>query len=174
MTSDITLVLGGASSGKSLWAENFVLRQASKAHYVATALAFDSEMKEKITRHRSRRGAEWTTIEEHLALQSCISSLPQSSPILVDCATMWLSNLLFEKKDLIGECNDFCQYLMTYKGQLVIVSNEVGQSVIPETKMGRCFQIAQGRLNQDLAAIASTVVFITAGLPMVLKGSLDR
>ena len=174
MATNFTLVLGGAGCGKSLWAENFILLQTSKAIYVATALAFDSEMEEKISLHRSRRGKEWITIEEHLKLKNRLSDLSQKSPILVDCVTMWLSNLLLENIDIKQESNELCQYLKTHRGQIVIVSNEVGQSVIPETKMGRRFQRAQGQLNQDLAAIADTVVFIVAGLPVVLKGSLDR
>ena len=174
MATNFTLVLGGAGCGKSLWAENFILLQTSKAIYVATALAFDSEMEEKISLHRSRRGKEWITIEEHLKLKNRLSDLSQKSPILVDCVTMWLSNLLLENIDIKQESNELCQYLKTHRGQIVIVSNEVGQSVIPETIMGRRFQRAQGQLNQDLAAIADTVVFIVAGLPVVLKGSLDR
>ena len=174
MMPNITLVLGGASSGKSLWAENFILMQSTKAIYVATSLALDSEMEEKIALHKMRRGQQWTTIEEHLALKRCLSNTTKKIPILVDCATMWLSNLLMEKKNIPEESNDLCQYLTMHKGQLVIVSNEVGQSIVPETEMGRLFQSAQGKLNQNLASIADTVVCITAGLPSVLKGNLDR
>ena len=167
---DITLVLGGASSGKSSWAERYILDQAQNVGYIATAQAFDAEMKEKIAEHRARRGQEWTTREEPLDIIPCFGTFPANQPILLDCATLWLSNLMLAKKNISAEITALIGYLQSYVGTLVIVSNETGLSVVPHTKMGRDFQKAQGQLNQQLAALADRVVFILAGLPMLLKG----
>jgi adenosylcobinamide kinase/adenosylcobinamide-phosphate guanylyltransferase len=171
---DITLVLGGASSGKSAWAEQYILGRAEKVGYIATAQAFDAEMKEKIAQHRARRGDEWTTLEEPLDIVSCFDTFRDDHPVLLDCATLWLSNLMLAKKDLWMESNALMEHLKHHSGELVIVSNETGLSVVPHTKMGRDFQKAQGHLNQQLAALADRVVFIVAGLPMLLKGQLER
>ncbi|MEL0122326.1 MAG: bifunctional adenosylcobinamide kinase/adenosylcobinamide-phosphate guanylyltransferase [Paracoccaceae bacterium] len=171
---DITLVLGGASSGKSAWAEQYILGRAEKVSYIATAQAFDAEMKEKIARHRARRGDEWTTLEEPLDIVSCFDTFRADHPVLLDCATLWLSNLMLAQKDLVTESTALIEYLKQYSGDVVIVSNETGLSVVPHTKMGRDFQKAQGHLNQQLAALADRVVFIVAGLPMLLKGQLER
>ena len=170
---DITLVLGGASSGKSAWAESYVLEQGKKVGYLATAQAFDAEMKEKIVQHRGRRGDEWTTREEPLNIISCFDAFPAEQPILLDCATLWLSNLMLAEKNIASESSAFIDYLHNYTGKLVIVSNEVGLSVIPHTRIGRDFQKAQGQLNQQLASLADRVVFIVSGLPLPLKGKLE-
>lgn len=171
---DITLVLGGASSGKSAWAERYVLEQGQKVGYIATAQALDAEMKEKIAQHRGRRGDEWTTREEPLNIISCFDAFPAEKPILLDCATLWLSNLVLAEKNVAVESSALIDYLHNYTGKLVIVSNETGLSVIPHTRMGRDFQKAQGHLNQQLAALADRVVFIVSGLPLLLKGQLER
>ena len=171
---DITLVLGGASSGKSAWAESYVLEQGKKVGYLATAQAFDAEMKEKIVLHRERRGDEWTTREEPLNIISCFDAFPAEQPILLDCATLWLSNLMLAEKNIASESSAFIDYLHKYTGTLVIVSNETGLSVVPHTRIGRDFQKAQGQLNQQLAALADRVVFIVSGLPLLLKGKLER
>ena len=171
---DITLILGGASSGKSAWAERYVLEQGQKVGYIATAQAFDPEMKEKIAQHRGRRGDEWTTREEPLNIISCFDAFPAEQPILLDCATLWLSNLMLAEKNIASESSAFIDYLHKYTGTLVIVSNETGLSVVPHTRIGRDFQKAQGQLNQQLAALADRVVFIVSGLPLLLKGKLER
>ena len=171
---DISLVLGGASSGKSAWAERYVLEQGGKAGYIATAQPFDEEMKAKIAQHRWRRGDEWTIREEPLNIISCFDAFPVGQPILLDCATLWLSNLMLARKNIAAESSAFIDYLNNYTGKLVIVSNETGLSVVPHTRMGRDFQKAQGHLNQQLAALANRVVFIVSGLPLLLKGQLER
>ena len=171
---DITLVLGGASSGKSAWAESYVLGQGQKVGYLATAQAFDADMKEKIVQHKGRRGDEWTTREEPLNIISCFDAFPSEQPILLDCATLWLSNLMLAEKNIAAESSAFIDYLHNYTGKLVIVSNETGLSVVPHTRLGRDFQKAQGQLNQQLAALADRVVLIVSGLPLLLKGKLKR
>ena len=171
---DITLILGGTSSGKSAWAERYVLEQGQKVGYIATAQAFDAEMKEKIAQHRQRRGDEWTTREEPVNIISCFDAFPAEQPILLDCATLWLSNLMLAEKNIAAESSAFIDYLHNYTGKLVIVSNEAGLSVIPHTPIGRDFQKAQGQLNQQLASVANRVVFVVSGLPLLLKGKLER
>ena len=171
---DITLILGGTSSGKSAWAERYVLEQGQKVGYIATAQALDAEMKEKIAQHRGRRGDEWTTREEPLNIISCFDAFPAEKPILLDCATLWLSNLVLAEKNVAAESSAFIDYLHNYTGKLVIVSNETGLSVVPHTRIGRDFQKAQGQLNQQLAALADRVVLIVSGLPLLLKGQLER
>ncbi len=171
---DITLILGGASSGKSAWAERYVLEQGQKVGYIATAQAFDAEMKEKIAQHRERRGDEWTTREEPVNIISCFDAFPAEQPVLLDCATLWLSNLMLAEKNIAAESSAFIDYLHNYTGKLVIVSNEAGLSVIPHTQMGRDFQKAQGQLNQKLASLADRVVLIVSGLPLLLKGKLEQ
>ena len=171
---DITLVLGGASSGKSAWAERYILKKGQKVGYIATAQALDAEMKEKIAQHRGRRGDEWTTREEPLNIISCFDAFPAEKPILLDCATLWLSNLVLAEKNVAAESSAFIDYLHNYTGKLVIVSNETGLSVVPHTRLGRDFQKAQGQLNQQLAALADRVVLIVSGLPLLLKGQLER
>ena len=171
---DITLVLGGASSGKSAWAESYVLKQGQNVGYIATAQPFDAEMKEKIAQHKGRRGEEWTTCEEPLNIISCFNAFPADQPILLDCATVWLSNLILAEKNISAESSAFIDYLHSHSGKLVIVSNETGLSVVPHSRLGRDFQKAQGQLNQQLAALADKVVLIVSGLPLLLKGQLER
>ena len=170
---DITLVLGGASSGKSVWAERYILGQGQNVGYIATAQAFDTEMEERIERHKARRGKEWTTREEPLNLLPSFASFPADQPILLDCATLWLSNLMLAEKNISAESSALIHFLENYTGKLVIVSNETGLSVVPHTKIGRDFQKVQGQLNQQLAILADRVVFIVAGLPMFLKGQFE-
>lgn len=174
MTFDFTLVLGGAASGKSAWAENHVLSFSTQPIYVATAQAYDNEMKKKVLLHQKRRSANWRTFEEPLALVEQLSALRKSEVVLIDCATMWLSNLLLKDQDVSSAADSLCAYLPSFEGRIVIVSNEVGHSVVPSTKLGRRFQSDQGHLNQKLASIADRVVMVTAGLPALLKGRLSE
>jgi len=169
---DITLVLGGASSGKSAWAEQHILELGQNVGYIATAQASDPEMEERIAQHRARRGLEWTTREVPLDIIPCFNTFPADLPILLDCVTLWLSNLMLAKKNIAVEIKALIDYLKNFAGKLVLVSNEIGLSVVPHTKMGRDFQKVQGQINQQLAAVSDRVVFIVAGLPMLLKGQL--
>lgn len=170
----VTLILGGAASGKSRFAERLVTCFDLPKTYIATAQAFDPEMERKIARHIDDRGAGWATIEEPVEVPRAISTLPEGSATLVDCATLWLSNSLLAERDLTHQSAELLTAVGLSDGPLVIVSNEVGQGVVPDTALGRKFREAQGKLNQDLAASADLVVLVVAGLPMVLKGQLPQ
>ncbi len=165
-----TLVLGGARSGKSRLAERLAERSGLQKIYVATGTAFDAEMTERIAAHRRQRGTSWTTIEEQLALTDVL--LRECRPdrvVLIDCLTLWLSNLLFADKDIPSETAKLCEALSGLRGPCIFVSNEVGMGIVPENRLSRSFRDAQGRLNQDMAQVCSQVVFVAAGLPMLLK-----
>lgn len=165
-----TLVLGGARSGKSAHAERLAAASGLALRYVATATAGDEEMGERIAHHRDRRGPGWTTREEPLALVDALRD--EAGPgrvVLVDCLTLWLSNLLFAERDLAAETVALCGALPALAGPVVLVSNEVGMGLVPETPLGRRFRDAQGRLNQAVAACVPAVVFVAAGLPLTLK-----
>jgi adenosylcobinamide kinase/adenosylcobinamide-phosphate guanylyltransferase len=168
------LILGGAASGKSRFAERIVTYFGLPKTYIATAQAFDPEMERKIQRHIDDRGGGWATIEEPVEVPQAISTLPEGSATLLDCATLWLSNSLLAERDLTQQSADLLRAVGLSDGPLVIVSNEVGQGVVPDTAIGRQFREAQGKLNQDLAASADLVVLVVAGLPMVLKGHLPE
>ncbi len=170
----VTLVLGGAASGKSRFAEHLVTCFGLRKTYIATAQAFDPEMEHKIRRHINDRGAGWATIEEPLEVPKAISTLPENSATLLDCVTLWLSNSLLAERNLAHQCTELLTAVGRSDGPLVIVSNEVGQGIVPDTALGRKFRDAQGKLNQDLAAGADLVVLVVAGLPLVLKGQLPQ
>ncbi len=163
----LTLVLGGARSGKSRYAEELVLRADPPWTYVATAEALDDEMRERIAHHRDRRGADWHTLDAPLDLLGAIGGLPGAA--LIDCLTLWLSNVMFAGRDVEAESERLLAALGSAPGPLVVVSNEVGLGIVPETPLGRAFRDAQGRLNQRVAAAADRVVFMAAGLPLSLK-----
>jgi len=167
----ITLVLGGARSGKSRYAETLITRAASAATYIATAEPGDAEMAARISEHRARRGRFWRTVEEPLDLAGAIGvQAAPDRPILVDCLTLWLSNLLLAGHVIEYDSEILCSALRDAAGPVVLVANEVGLGLVPETALGRQFRDAAGRLNQQVAAIADRVVFVAAGLPLMLKG----
>jgi adenosylcobinamide kinase / adenosylcobinamide-phosphate guanylyltransferase len=169
----ITLVLGGARSGKSRHAEALVIGAASSGTYIATAEPGDAEMAARIAGHRSRRGAFWRTVEAPLGLAAAIlAHADPARPVLVDCLTLWLSNLMHGGRVIEHEAETLCAGLRAARGPVVLVANEVGLGLVPETPLGRAFRDAAGRLNQQVAALAHRVVFIAAGLPLVLKESL--
>ena len=166
----VTLILGGARSGKSRFAERLVEGAALAGTYCATAEPGDAEMAERIVAHRARRGAFWHTVETPLALPPAIAREATSEqPLLVDCLTLWLSNLLLAGKPVDEEAVTLCSALRLAAGPVVLVANEVGLGLVPETALGRRFRDAAGRLNQEVAAVADRVVFVAAGLPLVLK-----
>ena len=171
MQHHITLIIGGAASGKSLWAENFTLSATKRPLYIATAQPFDTEMEEKIAAHRARRTAQWELKEAPLDLVEALSGLTSESCALIDCLTMWLSNHLLADTPLEPLETDLLKALSICPAQLVLVTNEVGYSVVPENALARKFRTAQGQLNQRLAAAANKVVLVTAGLPLVLKSA---
>ena len=169
--SRLTLVLGGAASGKSAFAEALILKEENQPLYIATAHAWDDEMAEKIRLHRERRAETWITIEAPTDLRKAITEAPTDRAMLIDCATLWLSNHLLAGSDLTAQNQGFLNALGR-RDRVVVVSNEVGQGIVPETALGRQFRNAQGALNQALAAQADLVVQVIAGLPQVLKGTL--
>jgi adenosylcobinamide kinase/adenosylcobinamide-phosphate guanylyltransferase len=165
-----TLVLGGARSGKSAFAERLVSESGLARLYVATAAPGDDEMRERIARHRAQRGNGWRTVEEPLELVECLAhEAARERAILVDCLTLWLSNLMHAGQDDEAETRKLAAWLPQAPGPIVLVSNEVGLGLVPETPLGRHFRDAQGRLNQRIAAAVDSVVFIAAGLPLQLK-----
>jgi adenosylcobinamide kinase / adenosylcobinamide-phosphate guanylyltransferase len=168
----ITLIVGGARSGKSRYAEALVMAAANAGTYLATAEAGDAEMAARIAHHRARRGPFWQTIEEPLDLAGAIGEhADPARPILVDCLTLWLSNLLGAGRIVEHDAETLCGALRDARGPVVLVANEVGMGLVPETALGREFRDAAGRLNQQIAALADRVVFVAAGLPLVLKGA---
>jgi adenosylcobinamide kinase/adenosylcobinamide-phosphate guanylyltransferase len=167
-----TLVLGGARSGKSAFAEKLIGDCGLTGIYLATATAGDDEMKARIAHHRKQRGEGWVTVEEPLALVDVLTrEAIHGRAVLVDCLTLWLSNLMLAERDADVEARRLTRLLGVLKYPVVLVSNEVGLGLVPETPLGRNFRDAQGRLNQVVAAAVPNVVFIAAGLPLWLKRS---
>ncbi|WP_227271153.1 bifunctional adenosylcobinamide kinase/adenosylcobinamide-phosphate guanylyltransferase [Roseobacter weihaiensis] len=172
MLPKMTLVLGGAASGKSLWAENLLLSSRLAPVYLATSRVFDDEIKLKIDLHRSRRNDRWHTIEADSDIGTALVPLESTQAVLIDCATMWLSNRMMDDHDLDAAQGGLLSALGHCAAPTIVVSNEVGQSIVPDNALARRFREAQGRLNIALAQQADLVVFVTAGLPQVLKGDL--
>ena len=170
--SALTLVVGGARSGKSAYAERLATATARPRRYIATAEAWDDEMRARIALHRQDRGANWTTVEAPLDLVAALGAARPDEVVLVDCATLWLTNHLLAEHDLQAEAAALLTSLSACKAPVIIVSNEVGWGIVPENALARRFRDAQGRLNQTLAGAADLVVTVIAGLPLVLKGRL--
>lgn len=161
------LVLGGARSGKSRYAESLA---KGRKFYVATAQASDEEMHQRIESHRTQRGGGWQTFETPLDLLGTLQKIDGKDRfILIDCLTIWLSNLMLEKLDVRAEVEMLCRGLEKVKARVVLVSNEVGLGIVPANVLARAFRDEQGFANQRVAEIADEVVFIAAGLPLVLK-----
>ncbi len=172
MLPDLTFVLGGAASGKSAFAEQLVVSSGKSRVYLATSQVFDDEMRQKVGQHIAQRGPDWLTVEAPLDLAPVLADLKADQVCLIDCATMWLTNHLLAETDLATAQADLLDALGHCAAQIVIVSNEVGHGIVPENALARRFREAQGRLNIALAARADLAVQVTAGLPMVLKGTL--
>jgi adenosylcobinamide kinase / adenosylcobinamide-phosphate guanylyltransferase len=163
----ITLVLGGARSGKSAYAERLI---GDRGLYLATAEAGDAEMAARIREHRRRRGMGWETVEEPLDLAGALERHTGADrAVLVDCLTLWLSNLMAAERDVEAETQRLIERLGALPCPLVLVSNEVGLGIVPVTPLGRAFRDHAGRLNQRVAAAADRVIFVAAGLPLTLK-----
>lgn len=163
------LVLGGARSGKSRHAEALIEAAPPPYAYVATAQALDAEMAERIALHRSRRDARWRTHDHPLDVADLLAELPLDVPVLVDCLTLWLTNHLLAGHDLEAEQERLVSALRRRDGLTVLVANEVGLGIVPDNALARRFRDAAGRLNQKVAAVSDRVVFMVAGLPMVVK-----
>ena len=168
----LALVVGGARSGKSAFAEALVTASTRPRRYIATAEAWDDEMRDRIARHRQDRGAAWTTVEAPLDLAAALAEARPEEAVLVDCATLWLTNQFLAEADLGSETARLLAALAACQAPVVIVSNETGWGIVPENALARRFRDEQGRLNQRLAAVSALVVTVIAGLPMVLKGQL--
>lgn len=168
----LTLVVGGARSGKSAFAERLVTQSRRPRRYIATAEAWDDEMRDRIARHRQDRGTAWTTVEAPLDLAAALAAATADEAVLVDCATLWLTNHLLADHDLGAETARLLAALADCPAPVVIVTNETGWGIVPENALARRFRDEQGRLNQRLAAQSGLAVTVIAGLPMVLKGQL--
>ena len=170
MSSKIIFIIGGARSGKS----SFALKEAStipgKKAYIATAEALDSEMKCRIEKHRKDRGNNWDVYEEPLKISDVLSDIKTKYDVVViDCLTLWLSNLMHSNKDIKSEIESFCSSLSTVHCPLFTVSNEVGMGIVPDNEIARKFRDMTGVLNQKIAEIADEVYVVTAGIPIKIK-----
>ncbi len=164
------LVLGGARSGKSRFAERLVEDSGLDPVYVATAAAGDTEMAERIAHHRERRGDRWSTIEEPVDLRATLAeNASAGKAVLVDCLTLWITNLMMREADITAETGRLAAQVPDLAGPVVFVSNEVGLGIVPENAMARAFRDHAGRLHQQVAERAEQVFFIAAGLPIALK-----
>ena len=168
----LTLVTGGARSGKSSWAEGLAKASDRPRRYIATAQAFDTEMQDRIARHRDQRGTGWTTVEAPLELAAALAQARPGEVVLVDCLTLWLTNHMLAGHNLPAQAGQLAQALAACPAPVIAVTNEVGWGIVPENALARAFRDEQGRLNQRLAAEAELVVGVMAGLPLVLKGKL--
>jgi adenosylcobinamide kinase / adenosylcobinamide-phosphate guanylyltransferase len=166
----LTLVLGGARSGKSRYAESLVTAIPGPWIYVATAEARDAEMAERIAAHQARRGAGWRTLETPRDIVGALTA-HGTTPLLVDCLTLWLANALLASADVDAEIERLEAALEQGSAPLVLVANEVGFGIVPDNALGRRFRDLQGLLNQRIAARADRVVLVVAGLPLTIKGS---
>lgn len=168
--SALTLVLGGARSGKSRFAEELAIASGLQPVYLATASAHDDEMRARIAEHRARRAAPWRTVEAPLDLAEALGREARADVVLlVDCLTLWLSNVLLADQDVAAAIDALLAALPGLSGPVVLVSNEVGSSVVPDNALARAFRDHQGRLNQRAAAVADRVTLVVAGLPLDLK-----
>jgi adenosylcobinamide kinase / adenosylcobinamide-phosphate guanylyltransferase len=166
---NITLILGGARSGKSRYAEKLIEARSPPWIYLATAEARDGEMERRIAEHRARRDRRWQTIEAPHDLAGALGALPSRSAVLVDCLTLWLSNRLLADADIDREIAGLERALASHDGAVAVVSNDVGSGIVPDNAPARRFRDLQGMLNQRIAAKASRVVLMVAGLPLAVK-----
>jgi adenosylcobinamide kinase/adenosylcobinamide-phosphate guanylyltransferase len=172
----ITLVLGGARSGKSRFAEALAVATGLDLIYVATAQAFDHEMRARIARHQEDRAAAgWRTVEAPIALAPVLADEAAAGrAVLIDCLTLWLTNVMLADLDVEHETDGLLAALSAAQGPVLMVSNEVGYGIVPENALARAFRDHQGRLNQRVAAIADRVTLVAAGLPLDLKLPKER
>ena len=167
------LVTGGARSGKSRYAEERTCALGPTLVYIATAQAFDAEMEQRIASHQERRGPEWQTVNAPLALPDAIRQSDGKGPCLVDCLTLWLSNLMFAEEDIEAATDDLIKSIQDRQDPIVFVTNEVGAGIVPENAIARRFRDEAGRLNQIIAAHVDEVYVSISGLPLKLKPSSE-
>lgn len=168
----VTLVTGGVRSGKSTHALELAL-SFPKRIFIATAIAFDPEMESRIAKHQAERGQTFDTIEEPVHLAEALRTVPPNTDVvLIDCLTIWASNLLFrfgEDKDWFPQIDSLLDVLSDPPCHLVLVTNEVGMGIVPESPLGRRFRDLAGSINQNVARVATRVVFMVSGIPMQIK-----
>ncbi len=170
----LTLIIGGARSGKSAYAERLIEASVAgndtRPFYLATARAEDSEMEARIRRHKIRRGTRWETCEEPLEIAAALEEHARPGrPILLDCLTLWLGNLLGARRDIAAAKAGLLKALAGLAGPVVLVANEVGLGIVPDNALARTFRDEAGALNQAIAAMAPRVIFMAAGLPLAVK-----
>ncbi len=166
---ELTLVLGGARSGKSRHAEAVVTTFPPPWFYIATGEPRDNEMAARIAEHRARRASEWQTIEAPRDLAAALAAIPPGGAVLVDCLTLWLANVMLDGADVNVDIGGLERTLVQRKGPVVLVANEVGLGIVPENALARRFRDTAGRLNQRLALVADRVVLLVAGIPVKVK-----
>ena len=167
------LVTGGARSGKSRFAEARAMQLGAPLVYIATAQAFDDEMTKRIAEHQDRRGPEWTTVNETLALADALRATDGKGPCLVDCLTLWLSNLMFAEASLEEATAALVQAISARRDPVIFVTNEVGGGIVPENALSRRFRDEAGRLNQIIAEAVDEVYVCISGMPLRLKPERD-
>ena len=165
----VCFIIAAARSGKTAHAEKLSTALPAPWTYIATAQAYDEEMRERIAHHRARRGEGWETLDAPLDLVGALTSLPSGRPVLVDCLTLWLTNHMLAEHDVEAECARLVATLAKPRGPWFVVSNEVGLGIVPDNALARRFRDAAGRLNQQVASVASEVVLTVAGLPLKVK-----
>jgi len=172
MLPAMSFVLGGAASGKSVMAEELIENSGLRPIYVATSRIYDSEMQTKVDQHIARRDNRWTTFDAPKDVAGVLGGCTPGQAVLLDCATMWLTNVILDEDDLEAAQAGLLEALAACAAPVVVVSNEVGQGIVPDNALARRFREAQGRLNIALAAQATCVIHVVAGLPRVLKGAM--
>ena len=163
------LITGGARSGKSKLAEKWTLQAGTPASYIATCRAYDDEMAARIATHQARRGPEWQTIAEPLQLVETLAKTDGQGPRLIDCLTLWLSNLMEDGLDWRSQANALADTLSDQRSPVIMVTNEVGLGIVPEHALSRAFRDAQGLLNQTIADATDEVYLAVAGHPLKVK-----
>lgn len=168
-----TLILGGARSGKSRYALELGESLGVDRVFVATGVGFDAGMRERIDRHRADRDSSWRTVEEGVKVWDVIGSeCGEGRVVVLDCLTLWLNNLMLEERDVESDLERLVESLEDVEGELILVSNEIGLGLVPDTELGREFRDLHGRMNQRVAAVCDRVLFMVAGLPVVVKSEL--
>ena len=169
MPDRLTFIIGGGRAGHGAPGEKRVTARPAAGAKIAAAPAYDDEMRERIAHHRARRGEGWETIDAPLDLVGALERLPSGRPVLVDCLTLWLTNHMLAEHDVEAECAKLTSTLSKPRGPWFVVSNEVGLGIVPDNALARRFRDAAGRLNQQVAAVADSVVLTVAGLPLKVK-----
>jgi adenosylcobinamide kinase / adenosylcobinamide-phosphate guanylyltransferase len=171
----IMLITGGARAGKSRYAERLMSARPARHVVVATGTAGDAEMAERIARHKAERDRSWEVIEQPISVRAALRSAARPDRIvLLDCLTLWISNLMGERREIEIEVSGLVGTLQNAAGPVIVVSNEVGLGIVPDNALARAFRDNLGRANQAVAAAADCVLFMAAGIPLVLKGELPR